>query len=275
MYKDCVDYCRNCVECAVVKRTGKLQRPPLHPIPVQRPFQIVGVDIMELPITQQGNRYVIVFQDFFTKWPLVYPAPDQKSIRIARLQVEEVVPMFGVREALLSDRGTNLLSYLMKEVCKLLGVTKLNTTAYHPACNDMVERLNRTLKATLRKHAAKFGAQWDKFLPGVLRAYRNTPHDSTHEKPSFLMFRMELRSPTEAALLPTESVEPADVSDYREQLMISLSSARELAASSIHAAQKKYKHHYDKKTRPVPFRLGDWVLVRFPQEESGKQRKLS
>ncbi len=79
----------------------------------------------------------------------------------------------------------------------------------------------------------------------------------------------------EAALLPTESVEPADVSDYREQLMISLSSARELAAGSIRAARNKYKRHYDKKTQPVPFRRGDWVLVRFPQEESEKQRKLS
>ena len=85
----------------------------------------------------------------------------------------------------------------------------------------------------LRKHAAKFVMQWDKFLPGVLWAYRNTPHDSTHEKPSFLLFWMELRSPTEAALLLAESVEPADLSDYREQLMSSLSSARELAASNI------------------------------------------
>lgn len=93
---------------------------------------------------------MIVFQDFLTKWPLVYPAPDQKSIRIAKLLAEEVVPMFGVPEALLSDRGTNLLSHLMQEVCELLGVTKLNTTAYHPACNGMVERLNRTLKAMLR-----------------------------------------------------------------------------------------------------------------------------
>ena len=55
MYRDCVDYCKNCVECAVVKGTGKAQRPPLHPIPVQRPFQIIGVDIMEFPMTQQGN----------------------------------------------------------------------------------------------------------------------------------------------------------------------------------------------------------------------------
>ena len=66
----------------------------------------------------------------------------------------------------------------MQEVCELLGVTKLNTTTYHPACNGMVEGLNRTLKAALHKHAARYGSQWDTFLPGVLWACRNTPHVS-------------------------------------------------------------------------------------------------
>ena len=79
--------------------------PPLHPIPVSRPFQIVGVDIMEFPKTEDGNRYVLVFQDFLMKWPLVFPMPDQKADRIAKLLVREVVPFFGGPEALLSDRG--------------------------------------------------------------------------------------------------------------------------------------------------------------------------
>lgn len=86
--------------------------------------------------------------------------------------------MFGVPESLLSDRGTNLLANVMMDVCSLLGITKLNTTAYHPQCNGMVERMNHTLKAMLRKHAVKFGPQWDKYLPGVLWAYRNAPHET-------------------------------------------------------------------------------------------------
>ena len=46
---------------------------------------------MELPKTEQGNRYVIVFQDFMTKWPLVFPAPDQKAIRLTKLVAEELL----------------------------------------------------------------------------------------------------------------------------------------------------------------------------------------
>ena len=101
---------------------------------------------MDLPLTENGNRHVVVFQDFLSKWPLVFLVPDQKAERLARLLVNEVVPFCGVPEALLSDRGTNLLSHLMQDVCRLLGVKKLNTTAYHLQCDGMVERFNRTLK---------------------------------------------------------------------------------------------------------------------------------
>ena len=205
----------------------------------------------------------------------MFPAPDQKSSRIVRLLVEEVVPLFGVPEALLSDRGTNLLSHLMLDVCQLLGIKKLNTTAYHPQCDGMVERFNRTLKAMLRKRADQFRNQWDKSLSAILWAYRNTPHESTGEKPSFLLFGMDCRSPTEAALFPPTPPTPTDLEDYREELIMSLSSARETAVKCIRQAQQKYKTQYDKQARPLQSRVGDWVLVRFPQDESGPNRKLS
>ena len=47
--------------------------------------------------------------------------------------------MFGVPEALLSDRGANLLSHLMTDLCTMLGIHKLNTTSYYSQCNGMVE----------------------------------------------------------------------------------------------------------------------------------------
>ena len=275
MYVDAVTFCRNCAECAMATGVGREKRPSLHPIPVKRPFQIWGIDIMELPRTAKGNKYVIVMQDFLTKWPLVFPAPDQKANRIARLLVDELLPMFGVPEALLSDRGTNLLANVVQDVCQLLGITKLNTTAYHPQCDGMVERLNRTLKSMLRKHAGRFGNQWDRYLSGVLWAYRNTPHEATKEKPSYLLFGTDCRFPTEAAFLPTEPTEYGDILEYREELTLSLSSARELAASNIKTAQKKYKEQYDKRANPICYKPGGLVLVRFPQEESGKNRKLS
>ena len=77
---DSVQGCsRNCPECAIVSVVGRVNCPLLHPIPVHHPFEIWGVDIMELPVTAKGNRYVVVFQDLFTKWPIVFVVPDKKA----------------------------------------------------------------------------------------------------------------------------------------------------------------------------------------------------
>ena len=120
----------------------------------------------------------------------------------------------------------------------------------------------------LRKHAAVYGSQWDQYLPGVLWAYRNVPHDSTNEKPSFLLLGFDCRTPTEAALLPPHDLEAVEVSDYREEMILSLSTARRMAAESIRAAQARYKKTYDRTSREADYKVGDWVMIRFPQDET-------
>jgi len=118
-----------------------------------------------------------------------------------------------VPECLLSDRGTNLLSHLMTDLCKMLGIKKLNMTAYHPECDGMVERFNRILKTCLRKHAATHGNQWDKYLYGVLYAYRNISHESIGEKPSYLLYGTDCQTPSEAAILPPSPMSWSNVAD--------------------------------------------------------------
>ena len=54
-----------------------------------------------------------------------------------------------------------------------------------------------------------------------------------------------------------------------------MSSARQLAAECVQKAQEKYKRNYDKTAVSITLRTGQWVLVRFPQDEQGKNRKLS
>ena len=92
MYTDTIKYVENCPECTIVMGNGRHYNPPLHPIPIDRPFQIVGVDLMELPKTRKGNKYVIVFQDYLTKWPLVYPLADQRHRQLLRFWLKRSSP---------------------------------------------------------------------------------------------------------------------------------------------------------------------------------------
>ena len=143
---------------------------------------------INLPDTQQGIKHVVVFQDFFTKWPLVYSIPDQKVTALVQLLTKEVIPFFGVPEALLSDRCTNWLSHLIRDVYVKLGIEKLNMTAYHPECKGMVEHFNCMLKSMFHNHTDWFGCHWERYLSSVQWAHWNMPHDSTGKKSSFLLF---------------------------------------------------------------------------------------
>ena len=81
--------------------------------------------------------------------------------------------------------------------------------------------------------------------------------------------------PTEAAYFQPSPVQLADLQDYRQELTMSLVSARDTATKAIRATQKRYKTQYDTKSTHVMYYVGDWVLVRFPADETGRMRKLS
>ena len=119
---------RACITCATYS-TGKTIRPPLTPTPVAGPFDRIGVDVLQLPRSEDGNQYAVVFMDYLTKWPEVVATTDQSAATIARLLVEEVISRHGVPSEILSDRGKAFLSGLMKEVEQLLGFHKVNTSA--------------------------------------------------------------------------------------------------------------------------------------------------
>ena len=78
---------------------------------------------------------------------------------------------------------------------------------------------------------------------------------------SYCTYGFDCRIPTKAALLPAKPLRPTNVTDYREQMMLSLPSARNLAKEVNRAFQKKYKAQYDKSARDPKLRTGDWVLV--------------
>ena len=124
MRSDVRKHCRSCLTCATRREVGHATHPPLQLIPVGGPFHCVGVDILKLPLTYDGNQYVLVFLDYLTKWVEAFPIKDQKAKTVLRMLVEEVICHHGAPERLLSDRGSNLLSELIAEVCHRLKRSK-------------------------------------------------------------------------------------------------------------------------------------------------------
>ena len=61
----------------------------LQPIPGGGALYQVGVDMLQA--SAYNHKYVVVFMDYFTKWPEAYPIADQKTETIAQLFVDNIL----------------------------------------------------------------------------------------------------------------------------------------------------------------------------------------
>ena len=189
---------------------GKPVHPFLLPIPVFGPFDWLGVDVIQFTSSSKGKKYAIVFVDYLIK-----------------LLVEHIIPRHGEPTQLLSDRGTAFLSKLMVEVYKILGLKKVNITAYHPQTDGLVERFNCTLTDMLSKKVLQSNKDWDTQLPYVLFAYQACPQQSTGKSPFFLLCGRDPNLPTDQMLTPSLDRDDIEISDYRHEIALRMSTAWE------------------------------------------------
>ena len=111
---------------------------------------------------------------------------------------EELVKIFarvGLPKEILTDQGSNFTLVLLKEMYRLLHVSGIRTSPYHPQTDGLVEHFNGTLKSMLKKCAMEDGKDWDRLIPYVQFAYREAPQKSTGFSPFELLYGREVRGP--------------------------------------------------------------------------------
>ena len=87
----------------------------LIPIPVEGLFHRVGVDCLgPLLVTASGNRCIVVFTDYFTRWPEAFAVPTIDAQQIAKLLLDNIIARHSAPRVLLSDRGKNFLNDSVK-----------------------------------------------------------------------------------------------------------------------------------------------------------------
>ena len=104
----------------------------------------------------------------------------------------------------MTDRGSQFVGGIWKELMNSLGVKSLSTTAYHPQCNGLVERMHRQLKAAIR--ARLTDNSWQDALPLVLLGLRSAWKEGPENTPAELLYGISLRLPGQ--FIPGAEVPP-------------------------------------------------------------------
>lgn len=184
MATDVKKYCETCNSCNIHKQTN-LPLSPLQKMPVpSNVFGLISLDIVgPLTRTDSGNKYILTCMDYLTRYPECIPIADITATTVAKAFVTNIVLRYGAPQSLLTDMGSQFMSELFTNICQLLQIKKLHTTAYRPATNGVVERMHSVLKTMISHYVSEDQYNWDEVLPYCLCAYRNIVHESTGETP--------------------------------------------------------------------------------------------
>ena len=129
------------------------------------------------------------------------------------------VARFGVPATVTSDRGRQFVSELWKKTATLLGASTNATTAYHPQANGLVERMHRTMKASLK---AKLGSDpnWCDTLPVVLLGMRAAVKQDINCSVAEMVYGEQLRLPGEffTTSAGNWNTDPSFVVDLRQRM---------------------------------------------------------
>ena len=272
MKEDLERWCTACHWCQLRKRRPGPRKAPLQQEWASQPMERLAMDILSFPTkTDDGNTCCLVVCDYFSKFAWAYALDNHKAETVADILVTEIFLVFGVSRFLHSDQGREFESELMKELCRLLEVTKTRTTPYHPQSDGLVERMNRTLLDMLSKACKNRTEDWDTHLPYVLAAYRATPHASTGCSPNLLMYGREMALPVDL-IYDTSTGVPQGLCpiEYVEWVKDAMAENYDFVRNRLGKAANRQKTLYDQKAKQRNFEPGSWVLRLYPPLERDK-----
>ena len=195
-----------------------------------------------------------MISDYFTKLTEMFALPDIRAETVAEHVVRGWVKHYGCPREIYSDQGRQFVSAVFQEMCKLLEISKSQTTPLHPSSDGLVERMNRTVKISCQNMYERIRKI------GIVMAYNYTPQESTGVSPHRSVYIEEMLIPlnimTDELMEPNQNVK---TSEYASNLKAKLKSMYDLVRGNLQKASHRQKKQYDCRIREHTYKVGDNV----------------
>lgn len=263
-------FVKSCEICQSALGKQGVTKAPLGHLPlIEEPFSMICIDIVGpiQPRTHNGNRYILTVIDMATRYPEAIPMKGISTEEVAD-KLFEVYCRMGIPKRIHTDRGGQFTSELLKEINRLLMIRHTMSSPYHAQGNSVVERLNGTIKMTLKKLAAEKPQEWDRYVQPLMFALRDSVHEGHGFTPFELLYGRSVRGPMRVLkeLWTNEEIqeETKDVYSYMIELQERIQETCKVAQQEIAKSQKKNERYYNRGARYRKLEIGDKVLLMIP-----------
>lgn len=259
--KDIRKFIGKCEMCQKMKQGRYTKQPMTLTTTASTAFEKIYLDLVgPLDKDEYGNCYILTLQCELTKYIEAYPLPNKEAVTVAQAFVSNFILRFGLSKSIATDRGTEFISKVMEQVCKLLEIKKLTSTAYHHQSIGSLEIAHKHLGAFLRTYCTNSCYSWSHWLPFWCFSYNTCVNTQTKYTPFELVFGRQCRLPDSISNCNVEPLYNPD--DYCSELKYKLQVALRDARNNLIACKVKRKDKYDTLSNPVSYNKDDLILVK-------------
>ena len=151
MTQDVRRFVRNCNTCDKSKIWREQKHGLLKPLPIlERIWSELSVDFITGLVPSKDCTSIMVVTDQLSKSIIVVPMKETRAIDVAQTLLEHIFQHHGLPTAIVSNRGTQFVSILWTEVCRLVKITRRLSTVFHLETDGATERASQELETYLR-----------------------------------------------------------------------------------------------------------------------------
>jgi len=278
LWVDVATFIGQCDFCHRTRVSFNSKSPQLNSLPVVPVGVRWSVDLAGpfQNVSRQGNKYIMVCVEAYSKWVELIPIPSKEAQHTADAFLSRVIARFGAMAEVVTDRGSEWQGEF-QELMQQCMVDHRLTSPAHPQANGLAERVVQSVKRSLAKMTEHHGqpAEWETYLAWVQLGYNCSVQASTTYSPYELLFAQKPVVPP-AIRERCEGELSEDVNELSDQLHERALAHMDNAVIAIsgqwiaqHRDQRRYAYlrsgEYNPKARR--FREGDYVYVKTPKTE--------
>ena len=123
--EDVKEHIKACRNCQLARNRVLKSAPDLHSISIPSSvFKQVGIDIVQMPMSEDGLKYVVVLVDYFSKWTEAEALKDKTAIYVARF-IFNCICRHGCIQIQINDQGREFVNACSTELHRLSGTKQV------------------------------------------------------------------------------------------------------------------------------------------------------
>jgi len=277
-----VGQCESCQRARVsfVTRAPQLNSLPIVPIGVRWSVDLAGPF---QAVSRQGNRYIMIAVEGYSKWVELVPLPAKEARHTADAFLRCIIGRYGAMAEVVTDRGGEWEG-AFQELLEQCLVDHRRTSPSHPEANGLAERVVQSVKRCLAKMLEQEGrpVEWESYLAWIMLGYNCSVQSSTRFSPYELLFAQKPVVPPATREVCEELLNISDPKQLDAQLHARALAHRRHCVMAVsgqeiaqHRDQKRYallrSGEYNPKSRR--FAKGDYVYVSQEKAEGMQVRQ--